>query len=153
MSKSILSLLVAFGLLALTGGQAKAQADPSFPFVYDPASVGLDYTTVCQAPRMHGGLCFWWSDLTAIAGATRSSATFRVITRSKLCMDSAAAGASVQVKEYVTPSTANPIYSVTPTPAVLNGTDCLWLSKGEYWLEATTSGTDKLAVSIREIPE
>jgi hypothetical protein len=155
MLKLITTMLASIMMLAFSSGTSNAQANPAFPFVFDPAVVGAAYSPVCLAPRLHGGICYWWTDLTAIAGATRNSATFRVYKRSKICMDtlSAATGATVQIKEWITPAIASPVYSITPSSATLDGSDCVWLHKGEYWLEVTTSVADKTVVSLREVPE
>jgi len=156
MRKIFVTLLSALGLLVGVSEQAFSQnADPAFPFVYSTDSVGLDYSTPCLATRLHGGICYWWAPVSGV-DPSRESATFRVVNRAKICMDSDSTSATVQVVEYVTPSAAVPtigVYKIVPGAGLLNGTDCLWLSKGEYWLRGTASAVNKTVVSLREVPE
>lgn len=143
-SRIIVSLLVALSHVALISGAAYAAPDATKPLVSDAAAINVAYTPVCLATRLNNGICYWWA---AGDSATHSSATFRVVNRVKVCLDSASLSATVQVKEWIAEGT----YSVTPTSAVLDGTDCLWLSKGSYWFEASQSSAVS-AVSIREVP-
>jgi hypothetical protein len=158
MRNTIKALLAAFGLLGVitTAGVSTALPNATYPLISDPGDIGIGYSSVCTALRLNNGVCYWWLHSTSASQAgPLNSDTFRILKRTKVCMDtvSSTTSGAVQIFEWVTPSSSSPVYSISPVAAVLDGTDCVWLARGEYWFEGTPSTVDKLVVSLREVPE
>jgi hypothetical protein len=144
--RSSLSILVtALCSLMVVSGVAHALPDATKPLVSARSSIGVDRTPVCVATRLNNGICYWWA---AGDSAIHSSDTFRVVNRTKVCLDSIT-GANVQVHEWISQS---PDHFVTPTAAILTGGDCVWLYKGSYWFSSTASASVAV-VSLREVVE
>ena len=129
MRNSIIVLFAtAFALLSLVPGSALGAADPAKPLISNAADVGVDYAPKCVNLRASGGRCFWWN----AANTAGASATFSLRGRTKVCMNDVGV-AEVQINEVITPTA-----SIAPAAAILDGTDCLFLYAGVYWLEIST---------------
>lgn len=143
MRNSIIGLFAtAFALLSLVPGSALGAADSTKPLISNAASIGANYAPKCVNLRASGGRCFWWN----AANTAGASATFSLRGRTKVCMNDVGV-AVIQINEVITPTA-----SIAPAAAILDGSDCLFLYAGVYWLEISTqdSSVGPLVVSLVE---
>jgi len=141
-TRTIGLIATAFAMLFLAPGSAFGVADPAKPLISNAADVSVDYAPKCTNLRANGGRCFWWN----AANTAGASATFSIRGRTKVCMNDVGV-AVIQINEVITPTV-----SLAPPAAILDGSDCLFLYAGVYWLEISTqdASVGPLVVSLVE---
>lgn len=152
--KTIKIGFLALCLTALMPALSLALPDDTKPLISMSSQIGTGYTNPCVSLRNNGGTCYWYA---ASGSGTISSGLFGVSGRTRVCMDTLSGNGtnqgSIQVNQMIGPkSSGTDKYFVTPTSATLDGTDCIFLYTGNYWLEAT-QGLVRIAVELTEVRE
>lgn len=149
--KLIKSGLLAFVLVTICSTMSLADPDAARPLINRSNDIGFGYTNTCPSLRNNGGTCYWYA---AAGSGTVDSGLFTISRRTRVCQDTLSGGSnagSIQVHQMIGPYNAGlPFYFTTPTSATLDGTDCLFLHSGSYWMTAT-QGAARIAVQLQEV--
>ena len=147
--KLIKSGLLAFVLVTIST-VSLADPDATKPLINRSNDINVSYSNSCGSLRNNGGTCYWYA---AAGSGTVDSALFTISRKTRVCMDTLSGGSNggeIQINQMIGPKSSSGSYFTTPTSATLDGTDCIFLSSGNYWMSAT-QGTVEIAVQLQEV--